>query len=61
MHDGMQLRRKLHEFKLAKGGSIMDYFLRFDELCMTMKVVSHEISPDEHLVILLGSQTIEYD
>ena len=39
----------------------MDYFLRFDELCMTMKVVSQEISPDEHLVILLSSLTRDYD
>ena len=39
----------------------MDYFLRFDELCMTMQAVGQEISPDEHLVILLGSLTRDYD
>uniref|UniRef100_A0AAV1T807 Polyprotein n=1 Tax=Peronospora matthiolae TaxID=2874970 RepID=A0AAV1T807_9STRA len=61
MHNRVQLRRQLHEFKLAKGGSIMDHFLRFDELCMTMQAVGQELSPDEHLVILLGSLTKEYD
>uniref|UniRef100_M4C211 Uncharacterized protein n=1 Tax=Hyaloperonospora arabidopsidis (strain Emoy2) TaxID=559515 RepID=M4C211_HYAAE len=39
MHNRVQLRRQLHEFKLAKGGSIMDHLLRFDELCMTMQAV----------------------
>ena len=39
----------------------MDHFLRFDELCMTMQAVGQEISPDEHLVILLGSLTRDYD
>uniref|UniRef100_A0AAV1U517 Polyprotein n=1 Tax=Peronospora matthiolae TaxID=2874970 RepID=A0AAV1U517_9STRA len=61
MHNRVQLRRQLHEFKLAKGGSIMDHFLRFDELCMTMQAVGQEISQDEHLVILLGSLTRDYD
>ena len=61
MHNRVQLRRQLHEFKLAKGGSIMDHFLRFDELWMTMQAVGQEISPDEHLVILLGSLTRDYD
>ena len=61
MHNRVQLRRQLHEFKLAKGGSIMDHFLRFDELCMTMQAVGQEISPDEHLVILFGSLTRDYD
>ena len=61
MHNRVQLRRQLHEFKLAKGGSIMDHFMRFDELCMTMQAVGQEISQEEHLVILLGSLTREYD
>ena len=39
----------------------MDHFLRFDELCMTMQAVVQKISPDEHLVILLGSLTRDYD
>ncbi|CAI5707225.1 unnamed protein product [Peronospora effusa] len=29
MHNRVQLRRQPHEFKLNKGGSIMDHFLRF--------------------------------
>ena len=39
----------------------MDHFLRIDELCVSMQAVSQEISADEHLVILLGSLTREYD
>ena len=50
-------RVQLQRHKLSKGGSIIDHFLRFDELCMTMQAVGQEISPDEHLVILLGSLT----
>ena len=47
MHNRVQLRRQLHEFKLAKGGSIMDHFLRFDELCLTMQAVGQEILPED--------------
>ncbi|CAH0493052.1 unnamed protein product, partial [Peronospora farinosa] len=61
MHNRVHLRRQLHEFKLAKGGSIMDHFLRFDELCMTMQAVGQEISADEQLVIRLGSLTRDFD
>ena len=39
----------------------MDYFMRFDELRMTIQSVGREISPKEHLIILLGSLTREYD
>uniref|UniRef100_A0AAV1TC67 CCHC-type domain-containing protein n=1 Tax=Peronospora matthiolae TaxID=2874970 RepID=A0AAV1TC67_9STRA len=61
MHNRVQLQRQLHESKLIKRGSIMGHFLRFDELCMTMQAVGQEILQDEHLVILLGSQTDDYD
>uniref|UniRef100_M4B7P0 CCHC-type domain-containing protein n=1 Tax=Hyaloperonospora arabidopsidis (strain Emoy2) TaxID=559515 RepID=M4B7P0_HYAAE len=61
MHNRVQLQRQPHEFKLANGGSIMDHFLRFDELCMIMQAIGQEISPDEHLVIPLRSLTRDYD
>ena len=46
MHNRVHLQRQLHEFKFAKEGIIMDPFLRFDELCMTMEAVGHEISSE---------------
>ncbi|KAI9906146.1 hypothetical protein PsorP6_013784 [Peronosclerospora sorghi] len=57
----VQLRRKLHEFKLPKGGNVMDRFLRFDDLCMSMQATGQVISSDEQLVILLGSLSDDYD
>uniref|UniRef100_A0AAV1UMZ6 Polyprotein n=1 Tax=Peronospora matthiolae TaxID=2874970 RepID=A0AAV1UMZ6_9STRA len=55
VHNRVQLRWQIHEFKVTKGGSKMDHFLRFDELCMTLQAVREEPSQDEHLIILLGS------
>ena len=55
IHNRVQMRRQLHEFKLQKGGFVMDPFLKFDELCMSMQAISDEVPRDEQLVILLGS------
>ena len=61
IHNRVQMRRKLHEFKMSKGGNVMDHFMKFDELCMTMNAIGEEVSYDEQLVILLGSLPDEYD
>ena len=31
------MRRQLHEYKMQKGGSVMDDFLKLDELCIQCK------------------------
>lgn len=61
IHNRVQMRRQLHEFKMEKGGSVMDHFLKFDELCVSMQAIGDEVSRDEQLVILLGSLSDEYD
>ena len=46
---------------MQKRDSVMDHFLKFDELCMSMQAIGDEVSSDEQLVILLGSLTDDYD
>ena len=38
-----------------------DHFLKFDKLCMSMQAIGDEVSRDEHLVILLGRLSDEYN
>ena len=45
----------MHEFRMQEGGSVMDYFLKFDEVCVSMQVIGEEGLRDEHLVMLLDS------
>nr|CCA24076.1 putative polyprotein [Albugo laibachii Nc14] len=51
IHNRVQIRRKLHEFKMMKKKSIMNHFLKLDGLCMSMQAVGDEVSHDEQLVI----------
>nr|CCA23134.1 AlNc14C182G8236 [Albugo laibachii Nc14] len=37
VHNRIQNRRKLHEFKMQKGGNIMEHFCEFDEVCMALQ------------------------
>ena len=53
------MRRQLHEFKMKKGVSVMEHFLKFEDLCL--QYIGGEVSRDEQLVILLGSLSEEYD
>ena len=46
---------------MKKGVSVMEHFLKFDELCLSMQDIRDEVSRDEQLVILLGSLSEEYD
>ena len=57
----VQMRRQLHEFKMHKGASVMDHFLKFDELCMSTQAIGDEVAHDERLVIMLGSLSDEND
>lgn len=40
---------------MQKEGNVMEHFLKYDELYMTMQAIGDEILRDEQLVILLGS------
>uniref|UniRef100_A0AAV1V209 Polyprotein n=1 Tax=Peronospora matthiolae TaxID=2874970 RepID=A0AAV1V209_9STRA len=55
------MRRQLHEIKMQKGDSVMYYFLKFDEICMSMQAIGDEIVQDERIVILPESLSEEYD
>ena len=46
---------------MQKEGDVMDHFLKFDELYMSMQSIDDEISQDEQIVILLESLSDEYD
>nr|CCA19021.1 putative polyprotein [Albugo laibachii Nc14] len=42
VHNRIQNRRKLHEFKMRKGGNILEHFCEFDELCMALQASGEE-------------------
>ena len=61
IHNRVQMRRQLHEFKMVKGSSLMNHLMKFDELCESMSAIGDYVDPEEQLVILLGSVSEEYD
>lgn len=61
VHNRIQLRRELHEFKMAKGGNALDHLMKFDELCQTMAAIGDTLDDSEQLVILLGSLSEDFD
>lgn len=61
LHNRIQLRRQLHEFKIVPGSSLLDHLLSFDTLCTNIAAVGDPLPEDEKLVILLGSLSSEYD
>nr|CCA21484.1 AlNc14C124G6759 [Albugo laibachii Nc14] len=61
VHNRIQNRRKLHEFKMQKGGNIMEHFFEFDELCMALQAFGEAITFDDQLIILLGSLSGDTD
>ena len=61
VHNRVQVRRQLHEFKMAKGSNIMDHLMKFDELCLSLATIGDAVSESEQLVILLGSLPDDYD
>ena len=61
LHNRVSLRRRLHEFKMDKGDNLMDHFMRFDELVMSMGATGDPMTEDEMLVVLLGSLSEEFN
>lgn len=61
LHNRVQLRKQLHEFAMASGGSLMEHLVQFDELCAKLAAVGDALPEEEKLVILLGSVPSEYD
>nr|CCA24687.1 putative polyprotein [Albugo laibachii Nc14]CCA26369.1 putative polyprotein [Albugo laibachii Nc14] len=61
IHNRIQKKKELHQFKLVKNGDIMHHSQNFDYLCLSMEALGDGISEDEKLVILLGSLSDEYD
>ena len=53
IHNRVQMRRQLHEFKMQKEGDVMDHFLKFDELCMSMQAIGDKVPRDKQLVIFI--------
>lgn len=39
LHNRIQLRRQLHEFKMTRGASILDHLMQFDNLCLGLAAV----------------------
>ena len=46
---------------MKKGGSVMDHFLWFDELCMSMQAIGAYTDLNEQLVVLIGSMSEDPD
>ena len=61
LHNRIQLRRQLHEFRMATGDNLMEHLLHFDDLCLRLAAVGDVLAEDEKLVVLLGSLAPEYD
>ena len=61
IHNRVRNRRRLHEFRMEKSQNIMEHFMKFDELCLSMQAYGEVINMDEQLVILIGSLSYEYD
>ena len=55
------MRRQLHKYKMQKGVSVIEHFLKINELCLSMQATGHEVLQDEQFVIYLGSMSAEYD
>ena len=60
-HNRVQMRRKIHEFKMGKGSNILEHLMKFDELCSSMEAISDGMDQDEQLIVLLGSLSADYD
>ncbi|DAZ98113.1 TPA: hypothetical protein N0F65_003099 [Lagenidium giganteum] len=61
LHNRVQLRKQLHEFRMGSGDYLMEHFMRFDDNCLKLAAVGDEVADDEKLVILLGSLSSDYD
>lgn len=61
LHNRVQLRKRLHDFKMNDGDNLMDHLLHFDDLCLRLSAVGDSLQDDERLVILLGSLPRDYD
>ena len=49
IHNRVQRKKELHQFKLVKNGNIMHHFQNFDDLCLSMEALGDGISEDEKL------------
>ncbi|DAZ99036.1 TPA: hypothetical protein N0F65_010922 [Lagenidium giganteum] len=61
IHNGVKLRKELHEFQIDSGGNLMEHFFRFEDLCLRLTAVGERLDHRERLGILLGSLPSEYD
>nr|CCA17332.1 putative polyprotein [Albugo laibachii Nc14] len=61
IHNRVQKKKELLQFKLVKNGDIMHQFQNFDNLCLSMEALDDGIREDEKLAILLRSLLDEYD
>ena len=46
---------------METGASLMDYLLKFDELCLKLRAAGDSMHDDEQLDLVLGSLSFEYD
>ncbi|TMW55192.1 hypothetical protein Poli38472_013954 [Pythium oligandrum] len=61
LHNRVNLRKKLHELRMAQGEDISEHMLKFDDLVMAMEAIGDLMEEDEKLVVLLGSVSSDYD
>ncbi|DAZ96500.1 TPA: LOW QUALITY PROTEIN: hypothetical protein N0F65_008367, partial [Lagenidium giganteum] len=54
LHNRIQLRKKLHEFRLAQGDNISEHMLKFDNLVMAMEAIGDLMTEDENIVCCLA-------
>nr|CCA27191.1 putative polyprotein [Albugo laibachii Nc14] len=61
IHNRVQKKKELYEFKLGKGGNVMNHFQQFEDLCLSMEALGSYKDEEEKLVFLLGSLSEDYD
>ncbi|GMF52294.1 unnamed protein product [Phytophthora fragariaefolia] len=61
LHNPIQLRRQLHEFRMASGSDLLEHLLQFDTMCMNITAVGDQLAEDGKMVILLGILSSDYD
>lgn len=61
LHNRIQLRRKLHGFRMLTGVAVLDHLLEFDNLCLALAAVGDPLQDDEKLVVLLGGLPPMFD
>nr|CCA16571.1 AlNc14C23G2333 [Albugo laibachii Nc14] len=61
MHNRTQPRRQVNDFKMDKGGNVLEYLMKFEENCIKMAAIGDIMDQNEQVILLLGSLSDDCD